>query len=55
MTPEELEVAIESTARKIHELLQQIEMTSDSREKRRMERRLKELRILQLWQLGLKS
>ncbi|WP_172839098.1 hypothetical protein [Thermanaeromonas toyohensis] len=52
MATEELEAAIASTAKKIHELLEQIGATSDPREKRRLERRLKELPILRLWQLG---
>ncbi|MCG0277830.1 MAG: hypothetical protein L5656_04790 [Thermanaeromonas sp.] len=55
MAPEELEAAIESTAKKIHELLEQIGADSDPQEKRRLERRLKELRILQRWQLGQRS
>lgn len=55
MAPEELGATIESTARIIYEFLEQIGATSDLREKRRLECQLKELRILQLWQLGQRS
>lgn len=51
MTPEELEVAIESTRVKIHELRQQIEATKDLEERHRLKRQLNELQILQLWHL----
>ena len=47
----DLNTAINQTKAQIYELKNQINETSDSTEKRRLQRRLKELQYLQLWHI----
>jgi len=51
MTHDELEKAIKHTKEEIYRMKQQIEENNDTKEKRRLQRGLKELQYLQLWQL----
>lgn len=51
MDPTELKEAINRTKAQIYKLKQQLEEIADLRERRRLQRQLKELQILQLWHL----
>lgn len=52
MTPFKLKAAIERTKKEIYLLKEQVEQTTDPKEKRHLRRWLKELQFLQLWHLG---
>lgn len=52
MDEKELKAAIDQTKTLIYQLKQQIEETRDQQEKSQLQRRLKELQYLQLWQLA---
>lgn len=51
MAPDKLKAAIEQTKIEIHRLKEQLELTADPEEKHQFRKRLKELRLLQLWHL----
>lgn len=52
MTTDNLSAAILRTKQQIEHLKQQIETTDDPKDKRRLQHQLKELQILQLWQMS---
>mgnify|MGYP001414811681 CR=1 FL=1 len=49
----ELERAIKDTKQKIEAVIIRLEQSQDTKEIRKLEKRLKELQVLQLWHLGL--
>lgn len=51
MDKQELRQAIITTLREIHKIEEQLAQATDPQEKRRLRKRLKELRYLQLWNL----
>lgn len=53
MTLEELQAAITRTKAEIHQVKQQITQAANPREKRRLQRKKKELQYLQLWHVSL--
>ena len=51
MTPEKLQDVNNTTKQQIEQLKLEIEESADSKEKRRLIQRLKELQFLQLWHI----
>ncbi len=51
MASDKLKSAIEQTKIEIHRLKEQFEQTTDPEEKHQLRKRLKELRLLQIWHL----
>jgi len=53
MNREELQLAIQETLHKIHQIKKQIDEATDPQDEKMLKRKLKELQYLQFWHLDL--